>query len=274
MPRNANVFLRCLDLGATDCIAKPSTNRDVTISTDFQREILEKIRTLGRRNLRGKGIVWSGDAPTAGLRRADDCALRPLVRFLPRVLAIGASTGGPNAVIEMLKRCGPALQHFPVLVTQHMPKMFTSFFADHLRRQLSVDVSEAVAGDVLRPGRVLVAPGGRHMRLIRDGSAVLIVLDDGPPVNFCRPSVDVTFQSVAEIYGAASLGVILTGMGSDGLAGSTAIVESGGNIFAQDEATSVVWGMPGVVAKRGLCSAVEPVEGLARLIKTSVGVTA
>ncbi len=119
---------------------------------------------------------------------------------------------------------------------------------------------------------MLVAPGGRHLRLVREGNQVLAATDEGSPVNFCRPSVDVIFGSVAAIYGASALAVVLTGMGADGLAGAASIVESGGNVFAQDQATSVVWGMPGAVAKRGLCAAIEPVEELARLVRNGVGV--
>jgi len=269
--RNAEISLRCLDLGATDYIAKPSTNRDVTFSTDFRRDIVDKVRALGARALRGQPPQTRGQ-PIAPAPVAPGCALRPLARSAPRILTIGASTGGPNAVAEFLRHCGRAVERLPVLVTQHMPKMFTAMFADHLNRQLSLDVREATSGERLQPGRVLVAPGGRHLRLVRDGSTVRSLVDDGPPVNFCRPSVDVTFASATEVYGGATLAVMLTGMGSDGLAGAEAVVANGGSVLAQDEATSVVWGMPGAVARRGLCAAVEPVEGLARIVKAAVGI--
>lgn len=278
-----SLFIRCLDLGASDCIAKPSATRNATLSSTYRREIVEKVRMLGLRAQHRARPAAPEPVPAAvppiaaaarpsGPREA--CLLRPMTRVAPRILAIGASTGGPNAVTEFLRLCGPALERIPVVVTQHMPKIFTTIFADHLQRQLEVEVSEAASGDIVRPGRVLVAPGGRHLRLVRDGSSVLAATDEGSPVNFCRPSVDVIFGSVAAIYGASALAVVLTGMGADGLAGASSIVEAGGNVFAQDEATSVVWGMPGVVAKRGLCAAIEPVEELARLVRTGVGVAA
>ncbi len=287
------VFIRCLQLGAADCIAKPSAARSAT----FRQEIVEKVRTLGLRAQRASGPAPAGPASLApvapvpaavtpaaspslapvearapAVHQTDVCALRPMTRARPRILAIGASTGGPNAVTDFLRLCGPALEQIPVIVTQHMPKIFTTIFADHLQRQLSVEVSEAACGDVVRPGRVLVAPGGRHLRLVREGSKVLAATDEGSPVNFCRPSVDVIFGSIAPIYGASALAVVLTGMGADGLLGAASIVDAGGNVFAQDQATSVVWGMPGAVAKRGLCAAIEPVEELARLVRTGVGV--
>ncbi len=295
---DAEVFVRCLQLGAADCIPKPSAARNAT----FRRDIVEMVLTQGLRAQRAAGLApmaaaplqpSTPPAPAAPIHLAsaspplaaveprgpaphqpENGLLRPMTRARPRILAIGASTGGPNAVTDFLRFCGPALEQLPVIITQHMPKIFTTIFADHLQRQLSVEVSEATCGDIVRPGRVLVAPGGRHLRLVREGSNVLTATDEDSPVNFYRPSVDVTFNSIAAIYGASALAVVLTGMGADGLAGATSIVEAGGNVFAQDQATSVVWGMPGVVAKRGLCAAIEPVEELARLVRTGLGVAA
>jgi two-component system chemotaxis response regulator CheB len=273
--RNADVSLRCLQLGAIDYVAKPSTNRDLTFSADFRREIIDKIRVLGGRTLRGllprsHGLAAPASrgeaAPPAAQR---PIALRPPSRSQPRLLAIGASTGGPNAVAELLKHCLPTVERLPVVVVQHMPAMFTTMFADHLRRQLSVDAREARSGEPLLRNRVYVAPGGRHLRFAREGADVITVVDDAPPVNFCRPSVDVTFTAASQIYGAATLAVMLTGMGADGLAGASALVEAGGTVLAQDEASSIVWGMPGAVAKKGLCAAVDSLAGLARIVNAS-----
>lgn len=277
--RNAEISLRCLELGATDYIAKPSTNRDVTFSTDFRREIVDKVRTLGARALRaplprrhGLAEAPARRPPPAKAAHAEAAvALRPLIRTPPRLLAIGASTGGPSAVTDLLRRCPRSIERLPVVVAQHMPATFTAMFADHLRRQLSVDAREARSGDVVERNRIYVAPGGRHLRFIRDGAAVVAVVDDSPPVNFCRPSVDVTFASASQIYGAAALAVMLTGMGADGLSGAADVVAAGGNVLAQDEATSVVWGMPGAVARCGLCAAVEPISTLARIVDSSLG---
>jgi two-component system, chemotaxis family, protein-glutamate methylesterase/glutaminase len=276
--RNADISLRCLELGAMDYIAKPSTNRDVTFSSDFRREIIEKVRALGGRTLRGflpkrQGLAASPERP----RLAHDTAptanlpLRPMTRISPQVLVIGASTGGPNAITELLRLCRPTIQRLPIIIVQHMPTMFTSMFAGHLRRLLSVDASEAQHGEPIERGRVYVAPGGKHLRIERQGQGIRAVIDNAPPVNFCKPSVDMTLQSVSQVYGAAVLGVMLTGMGSDGAQGAATLVEKGGNMLAQDEASSIVWGMPGVVAKRGICAAVEPVEGLAKIINSCAG---
>jgi two-component system, chemotaxis family, protein-glutamate methylesterase/glutaminase len=265
--RNADISLRCLRLGAIDYIAKPSTNRDVTFSADFRREVIEKVKTLGRR------IPARGPArrPTPIPSETPEITLRPVAKVRPNALFIGASTGGPNAVTDLLQRSRPALQRLPVIIAQHMPQTFTAMFADHLRRMLAIDAAEAKHGEMIEKGCVYVAPGGKHLRIERSSHGPRAVVDDGPAVNFCKPSVDVTFQSAADIYGAGALAVMLTGMGSDGLKGAGAIVERGGNLLAQDEASSVVWGMPGVVAKRGLCSAVDTVPNLARMISIMAG---
>jgi two-component system, chemotaxis family, protein-glutamate methylesterase/glutaminase len=281
--RNADISLRCLDLGAMDYIAKPSTNRDVTFSTDFRREIIAKVMTLGQRTVRGylpraqghagpsliekRRLSGAPTLPSADL----SYTLRPFAKVTSRVLSIGASTGGPNAITELLRLCQPAIQRMPVIIAQHMPTMFTGMFADHLKRLLSMDAREAMHGEAIEKGRIYVAPGGKHLRLEKDAAGVRTVIDDTSPINFCKPSVDLTMSSISKIYGSGTLGVMLTGMGSDGLRGAVDVVEAGGNVIAQDEASSVVWGMPGVVARRGLCAAVEPIDRLARIINMTAG---
>jgi two-component system, chemotaxis family, protein-glutamate methylesterase/glutaminase len=281
--RNADISLRCLDLGAMDYIAKPSTNRDVTFSTDFRREIIAKVMALGQRTVRGFLPRAQGHAGPSFVERRRlagaplppptdlSYTLRPFAKVTSRVLTIGASTGGPNAVTELLKLCQPAIQRMPVIIAQHMPTMFTGMFADHLKRLLSLDAKEARHGEPVEKGRIYVAPGGKHLRLEKSAAAVRIVIDDAPPINFCKPSVDLTMSSISKIYGPGALGVMLTGMGSDGMRGAVDIVEAGGNVIAQDEASSVVWGMPGAVAKRGLCAAVEPIDRLARIVNMTAG---
>ncbi len=282
--RNADISLRCLDLGAMDYIAKPSTNRDVTFSTDFRREIIAKVMALGQRTVRGFLPRAQGHAgPSVAEKRrlqagaplpssADPSyTLRPFARVTSRVLTIGASTGGPNAITDLLKLCQPAIQRMPVIIAQHMPTMFTGMFADHLKRLLSLEAGEARHGESVEKGRIYVAPGGKHLRLEKSASGIRIVIDDAPPINFCKPSVDLTMSSVSRIYGPGTLGIMLTGMGSDGMRGAADVVEAGGNVIAQDEASSVVWGMPGAVARRGLCAAVEPIDRLARIINMTAG---
>jgi two-component system chemotaxis response regulator CheB len=270
--RNAEISLRCLSLGAVDYVAKPSTNRDVTFSTDFRRDIIDKIRTLGRRRPPPPASRPTALTPAAAsTATVEKYSLLPLSRAQTRLICVGASTGGPNAVLELLKSSRAALQKVPIVVVQHMPTMFTAMFAEHLRRQLAIDASEATHGEALEHGRVYVAPGGKHLRMERAASGVRVVIDDQPPVNFCKPSVDLAMHSAGLAYGPGVLGVMLTGMGTDGLKGAREIVERGGNILAQDEASSVVWGMPGAVVKKGLCAAVETVPELGRLLNRLAG---
>ena len=294
--RNAEISLKALSLGASDYIPKPERNSAISTSADFRREILEKVRVLGRRHrLRRNAMgrvgervarpvprsVDAGRRPipvreTATKRRAGAGAAgsmepRPISAARPRVLAIGSSTGGPQALAELFAAIGPALGAVPVLVVQHMPETFTAILAEHIGKTSGRPAAEAREGEVLQPGRVYVAPGGRHMLLDRAGAGAKIRLDDGPAINFCKPAVDPLFRSVAEVYGRAALGVVLTGMGSDGAKGAVAIADGGGTVLAQDEATSVVWGMPGAAAQAGACAAVLPLDGIGRKIVYLLG---
>ena len=193
----------------------------------------------------------------------------------PRCLLIGASTGGPRAVTQVVAALGLALQRVPVLIVQHMPPIFTAVFAEQLRAQSGVMAREPQHGEKLAPGNIYVAPGGRHMGLAKEGGQPVIRLDDGPAVNFCRPAVDVLFRDAAVVFGAASLAVVLTGMGSDGTHGAQALVEAGATVLAQDEATSTVWGMPGSIAKAGLAQDILPLDRIAPALKTALtGATA
>jgi two-component system chemotaxis response regulator CheB len=265
--RGAEISLRCLALGAMDYIAKPSTNRDVTVSTEFRKSLVEKVVAVGQRALRvgaSTALAARGAGQSAAPRHG--CPLRDFGRGRAEALVIGASTGGPNAILELLALARTALPRLPVIIAQHMPATFTTMFAEHLQRRLVMDAGEAIDGEPVEAGRIYVAPGGRHLLLAREGSRARVLLDDGPPVNFCRPSVDVTFASAARLFGPSALGVVLTGMGNDGSRGAAEIVECGGSVIAQDEASSVVWGMPGSVARQGLCAAIQPIRGLAATI--------
>jgi two-component system chemotaxis response regulator CheB len=269
--RNAEVSLKALSLGAADYIPKPTTNREVTTSTTFRAELIEKIRQLGRRRRRfgeaREPSVTHDIATKPRLAyteaRSGDIKLRPFALTMPRVLLIGASTGGPQALTGLLGGLGPAYDRVPVLITQHMPPTFTTILAEHLARASGRPTREGNDGEPILPGNIYIAPGGRHMFVNRHNGVAAIALDDGPPINFCKPAVDPLFSSAARAFGSAVLGVVLTGMGSDGTRGAGVIAAAGGSVIAQDEATSVVWGMPGSAAQAGVCSAVLPLGDIA-----------
>jgi two-component system chemotaxis response regulator CheB len=280
--RNAEISLRALSLGATDYIPKPESNREVTGSPIFRRDLLEKIRQLG---LRAKRLriaqpaarlpagaappLRPGQKPAAA---APVLALRPMPVTPPRVLLIGASTGGPQALNAVIARIGGVIERAPVLITQHMPPTFTVILAEHLARIAKCPVREARDGEEINAATTYIAPGGKHMKVTRRDGIAVITLDDGPLVNFCKPAVDPLFASAAQVWGYKVMALVLTGMGSDGLNGARAVVAAGGHVMAQDEASSVVWGMPGQVAQAGLCSAVLPLKEIpARLTRLFAG---
>lgn len=274
--RNADISLKALALGAADTVAKPE-GTSVAASGDFRRELIDKIMALGQaRRARLGGAATLAPAPqaaqpmpAAAARRAPGqtmplgaIRLRAPSTVRPAVLGIGSSTGGPQALFAVLKALAPSLK-LPVVLTQHMPATFTAILAEHITKMTGLTASEAKTGDVLRPRHVLVAPGDWHMLVKRTGTEASVELVQSAPENFCRPAVDPMFRSLAQVYGPATLGLVLTGMGHDGRAGGKMIVEAGGTILAQDAATSVVWGMPGAVAEAGLCAGVHPLEKLA-----------
>ena len=276
--RNADISLKCLALGAVDYIAKPESNRGVTTSDAFRADLIERVRVFGAARARGRrtvaapsqNLVPAAPAPTP--KPAAPVVLRPRARAAtPRVLLVGSSTGGPRAVGEALAGIGAAaLKRVPTLIVQHMPPVFTAVFAEHLSARVGLLAAEGKMDERLEPGRIYVAPGGRHMGLASVAGGTVIKLNDGPPVNFCRPAVDVLFKDAAAIFGAATVSVILTGMGSDGTNGARALVEAGGPVLAQDEATSTVWGMPGSVARSGLAEAILPLPDIGPALRALI----
>jgi two-component system chemotaxis response regulator CheB len=274
--RNAEISLRALSLGATDYIPKPTSNQEVAGAVSFRRDLIEKIRQLGLRSKRlrqtpvaAPRTAIAADAKTAphAKFRHDHThgpiVLRPMPVTPPRVLLIGSSTGGPQALNTILGHIASVIEHVPILITQHMPPTFTAILAEHLTRVAKCPVHEGQDGEEIVAGKIYLAPGGKHMSVARRDGVAVIAIEDGLLVNFCKPAVDPLFTSAATVWGAKVMALVLTGMGSDGLNGSKAIVAAGGHVMAQDEASSVVWGMPGQVAMAGLCSTVLPINEIA-----------
>ncbi len=272
--RNADISIKALNAGAADYISKPSSPREITGGGEFRRELLEKVKALGLAHRRqtvaampAKSVVRG--IPVPSLSPTEPIKLRQPGIGKPHVLAIGSSTGGPQALFTFLKDLSPNTG-VPVVITQHMPETFTAILADHIERSTDWPCSEAKEGDVLEPGKILLAPGGHHMTITGEDGKKLVRLNQNPPENFCRPAVDPMLRSLADIYKNNILVVILTGMGADGMKGSQKIVDGGGTVIAQDEDTSVVWGMPGAVATAGLCSDVVPLEKMAETVTKSL----
>ncbi len=265
--RNAEISFKALSLGALDYLPKPDSNREITTSLDFRREVFRKIKALGRARLPRASLdertsLPAGEADFEGGRAQIAFRHRPFSLVPPRVIAIGSSTGGPQVLASVLGTLSPALSRVPVLVAQHMPPMFTAILAERLTKATGREAKEGANGEALKPGIIYVAPGGHHMTVMRSIDPVLRIGDE-PPVHFCRPAIDPMFRSVAATFGPASLGIVLTGMGHDGAAGARAIADAGGSVIAQDEASSVVWGMPGAAASVGACAALLPPAGIA-----------
>jgi two-component system chemotaxis response regulator CheB len=219
----------------------------------IREQLAPRLKALGDR---ARGAAAPAPAPPPGRERAGRGSRRA------EVVAIGISTGGPNALASLLARL-PADCPAPVLIVQHMPPMFTRLLALRLDAGSALDVREAVSGQVARPGQALLAPGDWHLAVERHGDEVRVVTHQEPPENSCRPAADVLFRSAARAFGAAALGVVMTGMGQDGLRGSREIHQAGGRLLAQDEESSVVWGMPGAVVRAGLADRVLPLDQLA-----------
>jgi two-component system chemotaxis response regulator CheB len=274
----AEVTLKALAAGAADYDTKPTNTYSATEAVRAVREsLLPKLMALAAAPKRRAPVstpqLKAADPvqsrPSASAQRAADPVVnaRPRISGFPRnhhcidIVAIGASTGGPNALADVFRDL-PKLG-VPLVVSQHMPPMFTRMLADRLNASSACEVREAIDGDVLTPGLALIAPGDFHMLLRRDGVRVVVSLGHGLPENSVRPSVDPMLRSAVEVYGAGILTVILTGMGQDGLRGCEVVHSAGGQILAQDEASSVVWGMPGFVVRAGLADAVLPVGQIA-----------
>ncbi len=266
--RGAAVTLDALSLGASDYVTKPSNTGSVEKTrAKIQAELIPKIKAL----CCGKAATPVA-ASMAHKPQRPASIVRPQLMNKIDVLAIGTSTGGPNALATLLPELPKDLP-VPVVIVQHMPPLFTRFLAERLDKQCAMRIQEGSAGEVLKPGVAWIAPGDFHMQVAKgEGKNFQLKLSQEPPENSCRPAVDVLFRSVAKIYGPNVLAVVLTGMGSDGVRGSEAIKAVGGQVLVQDEASSVVWGMPGQVAAAGWADAMFPLNEMAGEIERCVSV--
>ena len=257
--RGAAKTLEALSLGANDYVTKAANVGSLDKSLEKLRsELAPKIRQFFSLKGAAPGLdVQPVLVPNAPARRNWESK--------KEIIAIGVSTGGPNALAEIFPLF-PADLPCPIVIVQHMPPIFTRLLAQRLQSCSHIRVEEARQGTPIEPGKAVVAAGGSHLVLKRSGAAIVAALDKSPPVNSCRPAVDVLFASVAALYGSRALGVILTGMGQDGLSGVKQIKAKGAAVIAQDKATSVVWGMPGFVAQAGLADVVAPIHEITREI--------
>lgn len=259
--RNAAISIKALEAGASDYLEKPTSSTDIELFKNF---LIGKIKALGMAKRKEEEGVAAHIQPET---KADAPVIKKEKIFAePKAVAIGCSTGGPQALTTLFKGLGNKINHIPVFITQHMPPSFTTFLAESIAKSSGADCFEAVDGMEVLPGKIYLAPGDFHM-LVKDklGKSVIQLTQD-PPENFCRPSVDPMLRSITEIYGANILAVIMTGMGQDGLEGIKAVSAKGGRVLIQDEATSVVWGMPGAVAKNNLQDESLPLEKIASRI--------
>ena len=303
--RNAEISLKALALGATDYVPKPTSIGGGDAAEDFRREILSRVSAIGRKRPSAQKVAPApAPAPSAAAVRprattatstvvpvsapaAPAASATPhLAQFQPKdgplvlrkasiippqIVAIGASTGGPQALVQVVQSLAGNL-HVPVVITQHMPATFTAILAESLSRSSGLKCVEGATGMKLEPGCVYIAPGDYHM--IIKGKGGPIELNQNPPENFCRPAVDPMFRSVSAAYGAATLAIVLTGMGADGREGARVISGANGTVIAQDEASSVVWGMPGAVAQAGLASAILPIQSIGPEVRKILGLKA
>ncbi|WP_432548171.1 protein-glutamate methylesterase/protein-glutamine glutaminase [Kineococcus sp. SYSU DK004] len=274
--RGASATLEALSNGASDYVTKPANVGSVAESMESVRaQLIPKIKAL---------VPWFSEAAApAAAPAAAAVPARPAAPVAvrtrsgapgtPRALVVGSSTGGPEALAAVLAKL-PASLPVPVLVTQHMPPVFTRLYAQRLDKATALTVVEATDGQAVVPGTVYIAPGDFHMEVVRRGAGLAVKLHQGPPENFCRPAVDVMVRSAVAVFGGDLLAVVLTGMGSDGKLSCKAVAEAGGQVVVQDEATSVVWGMPGAVAREGVADEVLPLGAIPDAIVRRLGARA
>jgi two-component system chemotaxis response regulator CheB len=259
--RGAAVTLEALTLGADDYVAKASNEGSLDRSmTRLREELVPKIKQFFHMASQGRAAAQPQPAHVPAAQPAwQGTPVWRSTKVRPKVVVIGVSTGGPTALGAILPEL-PAGFPLPVLVVQHMPPLFTRLLAERLHATCRLAVEEAGQGNPVEAGKILIAPGDFHLKVASNGGGVRVFLDQSPPQNSCRPAVDALFTSIGEVYGGAVIAAVLTGMGQDGLRGAEILKARGASVLAQDEASSVVWGMPGAVVNAGLADRVLPLD--------------
>ena len=268
----ADVTLKAFSLGAVECIVKPSSTQGVGEGSEFQRNLLKIIRGLVPESERRAVDVTNPSASTPPAQTTlKEFSLRSSVGVYPgspSIIAIGSSTGGPQALFEVIKNFAGI--RIPIVITQHMPATFTKILAQHITQHTGCKAHEASDGMRIENGKAYVAPGGFHMKISKEAEGLVARLDNGPPENFCKPSVEPMFRSVIDIFGNKVYGIILTGMGNDGIGAGKLLTDCGARLVAQDEASSIVWGMPGAVARAGYCTNVLPLNEIGPYVRKAI----
>lgn len=277
--KNAAITLKAMNSGANECMAKPST-KDLADADVFRNNLIQKVKALGQvaRNRReankltgkGKGMPAGTGVVVAAKKKEFVLKERPN-KITPDIIAIGSSTGGPQALMKLFDDLAKEDIKQPILITQHMPPTFTAILAANIAKNTGLNCKEAEDGEAVERGKIYMAKGGYHMKVQSSAGRKIIRLSEEAPENYCRPAVDPMIRSMVELYNNRVLAIILTGMGSDGLKACQYLSQQGGNVLAQDEATSVVWGMPGAVSMAGICSNVIPLGLMAKEIKKYAG---
>jgi two-component system, chemotaxis family, protein-glutamate methylesterase/glutaminase len=268
--RGAAITLEALSLGASDYMTKPTNSESLASAMEQVRnELVTKIVSLGSRGQTSSTKISQTKIKTPSPPPVPSTARPKSGSQRIDILAIGTSTGGPNALAEVIPHL-PGNLPVPVVVVQHMPPLFTRLLAERLDSKSELTVQEAKAGKALTSGQVWIAPGDYHLTLARKGTEVILALNQDPPENSCRPAVDVLFRSVSQVYGQNVLAVVLTGMGADGALGAAHIRDAGGEVVVQDEASAVVWGMPGAVVRAGAADRICPLPEISQVVATRI----
>lgn len=283
--KNAEISLEAMKIGAADYIPKPTSATEVGNSEDFKSNLIRIVKSMPARssfaadskpiapNTPSQATVSTSpnseklaSIPTNYSNGTFTTRNEPSPGWKPQILAIGSSTGGPQALFTVLKELKDL--SVPIVITQHMPATFTAILAQHITSQTLIPTQEGAEGVKLEAGKIYIAPGGKHMLFKKNGAGETVIkIDDGPMENFCKPAVDPMLRSLISLYGNKILCAILTGMGHDGLEGAKQLVKEGGYVYAQDAQTSVVWGMPGAVAMANICSGILPVGRIGQKLK-------